>query len=104
MANVKEFTFVELDNMLSKIDDRGSISTTNAFSQIDEFIDTGNYLLNAQISGSLFGGYPNCRTIALAGETGCLQKDETVLIYILKSKQNETKQKETRKVIRENDL
>lgn len=70
MANTKEFSFVELDNMLSKIDDRGSISTTNAFSQIDEFIDTGNYLLNAQISGSLFGGYPNCRTIALAGETG----------------------------------
>ncbi|MFA5722849.1 MAG: hypothetical protein WC979_01240 [Candidatus Pacearchaeota archaeon] len=68
---IKEFSFVELDNMLSKnVDDRGSISSSNAFSNIDEFIDTGNYLLNAQISGSLFGGYPNCRTIALAGETG----------------------------------
>lgn len=71
MANVKELSFVELDNMLSKnVDDRGSISTNNAFSKIDEFIDTGNYLLNAQISGSLFGGFPNCRTVALAGETG----------------------------------
>lgn len=69
--NVKEFSFVELDDLLSKnIDDRGSISTNNVFSRIDEFIPTGNYLLNAQISGSLFGGYPNCRTVALAGTTG----------------------------------
>lgn len=68
---IKEFSFVELDNLLSKnIDSRGSISTNNAFSRIDEFIPTGNYLLNAQISGTLFGGYPNCRTVALAGETG----------------------------------
>ena len=28
------------------------------FSDIDEYIHTGNYLLNAQMSGSLRGGYP----------------------------------------------
>jgi len=71
MAKLKEFSFIELDDLLSKnIDDRGSISTNNAFSRIDEFIPSGNFLLNAQISGSLFGGYPNCRTVALAGATG----------------------------------
>jgi len=66
----KQLSFSELDNMLSKIDDRGSIITNNAFSKIDEWIHSGNYLLNAQLSGSLFGGYPNSRSVALAGETG----------------------------------
>jgi RecA/RadA recombinase len=66
----KEFLFTELDNALSKIDPRGSLSTINAFSKVDEFISTGNYLFNAQISGSLFGGIPNSRTVAFAGETG----------------------------------
>lgn len=40
------------------------------FSDISEYIPTGNYLLNAQISGSLFGGYPNTRSFSLAGESG----------------------------------
>lgn len=65
-----ELLFTDLDNALSKIDPRGSISTKNAFSKIDDFIDSCNYLFNAQISGSLFGGIPNCRTVAFAGETG----------------------------------
>lgn len=71
MAKEKsELLFTDLDNALSKIDPRGSISTINAFSKVDDFIDTGNYLFNAQISGSLFGGIPNSRTVAFAGETG----------------------------------
>lgn len=65
-----ELLFTELDNALSKLDPRGSLSTINAFSKVDDFIDTGNYLFNAQISGSLFGGIPNSRTVAFAGETG----------------------------------
>ena len=40
------------------------------FSDIDEYIPTGNYLLNAQLSGSLFGGYPNTRSIGIAGDSG----------------------------------
>jgi len=47
----------------SKIDIKG-------FSDIDEYIPTGNYLLNAQMSGSLFGGYPNTRSIGIAGDSG----------------------------------
>ena len=66
----KSFSFSDLDNKLSKISPLGSIITKNAFSTIDEWIPTGNYMLNAQMSGSLFGGMPNCRSICIAGETG----------------------------------
>jgi len=40
------------------------------FSDIDDFIPTGNYMLNALMSGSLFGGYPNTRSVGVAGESG----------------------------------
>jgi recombination protein RecA len=40
------------------------------FADINEYIPTGNYLLNAQLSGSLFGGYPNTRSIGIAGDPG----------------------------------
>lgn len=44
--------------------------TLMGFSDIDEYIPTGNYLLNAQMSGSVFGGYPNTRSIGIAGDSG----------------------------------
>ena len=66
----KQLTFTELDSLLSKVNEKGSVITNNTFSKIDEWIDTGNYLLNAQLSGTLFGGYPNSRSICLAGESG----------------------------------
>lgn len=40
------------------------------FADISEYIPTGNYLLNAQMSGSIFGGYPNTRSIGIAGDPG----------------------------------
>jgi recombination protein RecA len=40
------------------------------FADISEYISTGNYLLNAQLSGSLFGGFPNTRSIGIAGDPG----------------------------------
>jgi len=67
---VKSFSFEELDKSLSKVSDLGSILTENKFSKIDEYISTGNYVLNAQLSGSLFGGIPNTRSVALSGESG----------------------------------
>ena len=71
----------------SKIEIRG-------FSDIEEYIPTGNYLLNAQMSGSLFGGYPNTRSIGIAGDSGAgktflclnavreLQKKDYMVFYI----------------------
>lgn len=84
----KALSFSDIDDLLSKVNDKGSIITKNTFSRIDEWISTGNYLLNAQISGSLFGGYPNSRSTTLSGESGCLQKNEIVKVYILKTVSN----------------
>jgi RecA/RadA recombinase len=66
----KQLSFSELDNKLTKISPLGSVVTKNAFSKIDEWIPTGNYMLNAQISGSMFGGIPNCRSVCIAGDSG----------------------------------
>jgi RecA/RadA recombinase len=40
------------------------------FSDVTEFIPSGNYLLNAQLSGSLRGGYPNARSLGIGGDSG----------------------------------
>lgn len=82
----KNFSFSDLDEKLSKIAPLGSIVTKNTFSKIEEWIPTGNYILNAQITGSLFGGIPNCRSVLLAGDSGCLQKNEKVRVYKSKNK------------------
>lgn len=66
----KDFSFNDLDDALTKVNPKGSVITTNTYSRVDEWISTGNYLLNAQITGSLFGGIPNSRSICLAGESG----------------------------------
>jgi RecA/RadA recombinase len=66
------FSFAALDKELSKISgfENGSILSANTFSEVDEWIPTGNYLLNAQISGSLFGGVPNSRSFGVMGDPG----------------------------------
>lgn len=68
----KEFSFLDLDKELSKINgfETGSILSENTFSEVDEWIPTGNYLLNAQLSGTLFGGIPNTRSLGLMGDPG----------------------------------
>lgn len=67
----KQFSFDELDGAMSKVDGLGSKMTVNQYSKIDEWIGTGNYLLNAQISGSIFKGIPNSRSIVFSGVSGC---------------------------------
>jgi recombination protein RecA len=66
----KQFSFNDLDEAMTKVNPKGSVISHNTFSKIDEWIPTGNYLLNAQLSGSLFGGIPNSRSVCLAGESG----------------------------------
>lgn len=61
--------FFELNKSLNKTFDGGDIASNFNYS-IDEWIDTGNYILNAQISGSLFGGIPNNRSVLIAGDQG----------------------------------
>lgn len=70
--STKDLSFNQLDEQLSKIEgfELGSMLDVNTFSEVDEWIGTGNYLLNAQISGSLFGGIPNTRSVMIAGDPG----------------------------------
>lgn len=94
MANTKDAlsAFNKFNDLLEK-----KIKTKvnlMGFSDIDEFIPTGNFLLNAQMSGSIFGGYPNTRSIGIAGDSGAgktflclnavreLQKKDYFVFYI----------------------
>ena len=70
MAKEKEFTFDDLNASLAKTSIHGEVMDKSVFSKIDEYIGTGNYLLNACISGSLFGGIPNNRSVCFAGPSG----------------------------------
>ena len=66
------FDFEKLDKMLSSIDglEDGSILTDNTFATIDHYISTGNYIFNAQLCGSIYGGYANTRSYGFAGDPG----------------------------------
>lgn len=66
----KEFLISELQKELRKINPFGDVISKSDFSKITEWIDTGNFHLNAVFSGDLFGGIPNNRTICLAGDSG----------------------------------
>ena len=66
----KEFSIAELQKELRKINPFGDVISKSDFSKITEWIDTGNFHLNAVFSGDLFGGIPNNRTICLAGDSG----------------------------------
>ncbi len=82
----KNISFSDLNDTLSTFSPDGAILDESVYARIDEFIPTGSYILNAALSGSLFGGLPNRRSLMFAGEEGCLQKDEEVEIYIIKNK------------------
>jgi RecA/RadA recombinase len=67
---ITEFTFEDLNNELKDINPLGSVMETSSFSEVTEWIDTGNYHLNACISGTVFGGWPNNRACSIAGPSG----------------------------------
>lgn len=66
----KDFTFDDLNNELSNLNPLGSVMDQSNFSEVTEWIHTGNYHLNACVSGSLFGGWPNNRSCSVAGPSG----------------------------------
>ena len=66
----KEFSFADLNREMSKISEYGETLDKSTISEIDHYIPTGNFHLNACLTGSLFGGYPNNRAVALAGPSG----------------------------------
>jgi RecA/RadA recombinase len=66
----KEFSFADLNKEMSKHSTYGETLDKSTISEIDHYIPTGNWHLNACLTGSLFGGYPNNRAVALAGPSG----------------------------------
>jgi RecA/RadA recombinase len=63
-------SFDQINKELDKISLYGSKMSENTFSEIDHYISFGNYIVNACASGSIFGGIPNNRMVALAGPSG----------------------------------
>lgn len=64
----------DIRKLLDSINDINPLATylsDSTLSTPDKWIDTGSLVLNALISGSLFGGIPMGRLTMLAGESGC---------------------------------
>ena len=55
-------SFSKLNDLLNTIAPDGEMLDINPIAKIDEWIPTGSYILNAALSGSLFGGLPNRRS------------------------------------------
>jgi RecA/RadA recombinase len=66
----KKTSFSELNDALTRISPDGAIIEDSLYAKIDEWIPTGSYILNAAMSGSLFGGMPNRRSLMFAGQEG----------------------------------
>lgn len=64
----KILTFSELKKKVDK--DSSLLDATSLFNNKYGTIDTGNHMLNALLSASLTGGYPENRIISLSGEKG----------------------------------
>ena len=58
-----------LNNVIAGIDNTNIIATGENSSEFSGSIDTGSYILNAAMSGSLYGGVPNNKITAFAGES-----------------------------------
>lgn len=90
-------SFDQINKELDKISLYGSKMDVSTFSEVDHYISFGSYIVNACASGSIFGGIPNNRMVALAGPSGCLEKNEKISIYKMKTKSS------NRKILNYND-
>lgn len=79
------FSFNSLIDELKEFNADACIIEDSSVANIDEWIDTGNYLLNAQICGDIYGGIPQGRVTVLAGESGCLHPKQKIKVYISKN-------------------
>lgn len=57
-------------DIIHSLNSDAEIIETAKWANSDDYIGTGSYILNAAVSGSLFGGLPNRRSMMLAGESG----------------------------------
>lgn len=66
----KEFSFNDLNKAMSEVSLYGDTMDNCDISDINEYISSGNYIFNAALTGSIFGGYPDNRSVCLAGPSG----------------------------------
>lgn len=66
----KDFSFDDLNSELAAMNPMGSVMDQSNFSEVSEWINTGNYHLNACVSGDMFKGWPNNRSCSIAGPSG----------------------------------
>jgi RecA/RadA recombinase len=97
----------ELDNEFASVADEG-VSAGDC----DSFVDTGSYIFNALISGSIYGGLPANKITALAGEssTGKTFFALSIVRYFLENNPNgeviyfESESAVTRKMMQERKI
>lgn len=58
---------IDIFKTLQKVDNTIEILETSTLSKIDDWIPTGNYILNACLSGDLFKGVPSSRVLTIYG-------------------------------------
>ena len=69
--NSGEFSFDDLNKEMNKNSRWGGLMSSGAgVSSITDYIPVGNYACNACLTGSIFGGIPNNRSICISGESG----------------------------------
>lgn len=69
--NSGEFSFADINALMNKNSKWGGLmSDGSGVSEITEYIPTGNYILNAAFTGSLFQGIPNNRSVEIFGPSG----------------------------------
>lgn len=68
-------------NLVRSVDKSAEIIQDSAMSNIKEWIPSGNYILNACMSGDLFKAIPTGRIVSFCGPSGCLPYKEKVRIY-----------------------
>lgn len=66
--NPGEFSFSDFNKELNKVSKFGSVVSEGTISEITDYISTGNYILNACMTGSLLQGVPNNRIISFSGD------------------------------------
>ena len=63
-----EFSFADLNKEMNKNSRSGGIVSEGIISEITDYISTGNYILNACMTGSILHGVPNNRIISYSGD------------------------------------
>ena len=70
-VGISESKKTSVFDIIKNVDKSAEILSKCDAAVIKDYIDSGNYLLNACLTGSLFKGAPTGRVLTLAGSSGC---------------------------------